>query len=335
MAGLLWSLPPSVFSLIRAVSLSLANLAVAVFSYRLGRRELTPFQTGAFVALLVAFLAFVAAGLMLAPAMAMFLVAVGVFTVTRGRLPIATICLAAVIFFPLHAGKKVMREEYWVRGQGVQPWDFPEYYARWFVYGFERIPQTFSGDPTSKSKQTSLVERSSVVQMLLLVQAKSPGEKSFLYGRSYAIIPELLIPRILNSNKIWSHEGTYILSIHYALQTRKASRRTTIGFGLLPEAYANFGYLGVVGLALVLGAGCGLVTRWSMHVPMASLRGLFSLLVLALVIQTEHTAGVIVSSLFQGGMTLIGFSLLTMKTQTLSVAPPVSPARPLLQRVVS
>jgi hypothetical protein len=316
LSGWFASLSPSVYSLIRAVSLSLAVLASTILSYRLGRRELSSTQAAVFLVLLMVYLLATAAGLMLAPAVVTTLVAAGVFTIARGRVPLVPLAIAFVVFSVLHVGKGPMREAYWSKNRTLQPWEYPEFFGRWVALGVTRLPDSLSAERKTKEKSTSLLERASVVQMLLRVQSQSPGEKPFLYGRTYALIPELLIPRVLYSDKVRSHEGTYLLSIYYGLQTRQATNRTTIGFGLLAEAYANFGYPGVVGLALLLGAGLGWVTRWAMQTPLTSFRGLFSLVVLSLAIQTEHTAGVVVSSLFQAFVTLLAFSTLVMTTQS-------------------
>jgi hypothetical protein len=322
LSGLFAAFSPSVYSLIRAVTLSLATLAVTVLSYRLGCRKLSSGQTTVFVVLLGAFLFFNAAGLMLAPAMATLMMAVGTYTVGRGRFPLTLVIVAFAILSILHAGKAQMRKEFWAHRKALLPADYPRFYARWFTFGLTHLPESLSGEPKNRQKKTSLLERSSIVQMLLLVQSKSPEEKPYLYGQTYAILPQLLVPRILYDKKVWSHEGTYILSIHYGLQTRKTTRGTTIGFGLLPEAYANFGFPGVIGLALLLGGGYGLATRWSLHVPVASFRGLFALLMLALAVRTEHTAGVLVSSLFQASVTLMGLALFLMRRQPLLASQP-------------
>src|SRR5206468_2846385 len=83
------------------------------------------------------------------------------------------------------------------------------------------------------------------MQLLLFVQAASPDDVPFMDGETYAILPTLLVPRILMPNKPASHEGTYLLNIHYGIQTRDDTAKTTIGFGLLNEAFANFGYIGI------------------------------------------------------------------------------------------
>jgi hypothetical protein len=335
-AGLFWSLSPSVYSLIRAVSLGLATLAVTVMSYRLGMRELTRGDATVFVILFVVFLIVSAAGLMLAPAGAMFLISIGTFTVGRGRFPLTAAACGVVAFAILHAGKAPMREEFWLHKRVLMPGQYPGFYARWISHGIARL----SGEPFHARRRRgkppeeppSVLDRSSVVHMLLRVQKLSPEEKPFLYGRTYAIIPELMIPRVFYQEKAWSHEGTYILAVHYGLQTRKATRVTTIGFGLLAESYANFGFAGVIALSIVVGAGLGLATRWCMHVPVTSFRGLFAMVLLGLCVRTEHSAGVTMSSLFQGMAVLFALGLCFMRAQTLVAVTPTP--RKLVQPVL-
>lgn len=146
-----------------------------------------------------------------------------------------------------------------------------------------------------------------------MAQDKTPRDVPYLFGGSYAIIPQLLIPRFLNSTKIRSHEGTYLLNIHYGLQTREEAYKTTIGWGLLNEAYANFGLLGCVGLAVILGAGYGQATRWRMNTPLLSSRSLFTILLISYASQSEYSAGVYVAAMFQSVVPLVVVSLLFMK----------------------
>ena len=84
-----------------------------------------------------------------------------------------------------------------------------------------------------------------------------------------------------------SHEGTSLLNIHYGLQRREDTRTTTIGWGIFNEAYGNFGYAGLIGLALIVGATLGAYARWTRDVPELSVRFLIAVVVLALAFQTE------------------------------------------------
>jgi hypothetical protein len=74
---------------------------------------------------------------------------------------------------------------------------------------------------------------------------------------------------------------------------------------LVPEAYANFGYLGVVALAVFLAIFYSWMTNISTGVPMTSLRFVLGLLILAAATKAD-TMGVFITSQFQG---IVGVSL--------------------------
>jgi hypothetical protein len=194
----------------------------------------------------------------------------------------------------------------------VQPWDYPAWYSEWIGYSIEYLNKK---NDQIKPKKQSFSERSSLIHLLLMAQDKTPRDVPYLQGKTYAIIPQLLIPRFLNANKIRSHEGTYLLNIHYGLQTRKATLTTTIGWGLLNEAYANFGLLGCAGLAVVLGAGYGQATRWSLHTSLLSSRSFVAVLLMGYSFQTEFSAGVYVAALFQSLVPVLIITLVFMKVQ--------------------
>ena len=135
----------------------------------------------------------------------------------------------------------------------------------------------------------------------------------FMYGDTYVIVPELLIPRIFYPDKPISHEGTSRLNIHYGFQTREQTETTTLGFGLLNESYANFGLIGMALLAVTMGAYYGWVERWAAAVPLLSLRGLFAITVVSFSFQTEFAAGVYAAALSQSLVALLGLSMFVVR----------------------
>src|SRR4029077_14865218 len=157
------------------------------------------------------------------------------------------------------------------------------------------------------------IERASLMQLLLYVQLMTPDQVPYMDGETYAIVPEGLVPRIFDPGKPASHEGTYLLNIHYGFQTREATATTTIGFGLLNEAYANFGYAGVLLLSLVLGVYYGGVSRWAQVAPVLSLRSLFAIVVANNTFQTEYSASVYVAALFQATCALAAIAIIFMR----------------------
>jgi hypothetical protein len=146
------------------------------------------------------------------------------------------------------------------------------------------------------------------------VQKKSPDEVPFLNGLTYEPIPRLLIPRILDDQKGISHAGNVLLTVNYGVQTIEQTQTTSIYWGLIPEAYANFGYLGVAGLGVVLGLFYGYVTNLTVGVPLTSLRFVLGLLIMGAATKAD-TMGVFVTSQFQGIVGVSMAALVLMRRQ--------------------
>jgi hypothetical protein len=319
----------NVFSAVQSVALNLLLLCSTVLSYRGGQRELGVFDWTVYITLFVVTLMVMSVGMVLNQALSATLVAMGVFTISRGRIPFVALGIAFLVFSILHVGKWSMREKYLEHSyRAMNLEDIPLRYVEWVGYGVEELPTTLAGEKYSRRRRQSLVERGSLLQMLLLVQTKTPEYKEFLGGSTYTIIPGLLVPRFIDPKKKRAHEGTYMLAMYYGLQDRKATLRTTIGFGPLAEAYANFSYTGVIGLALVMGSLYGLGTRWSLNAPITSLRGLFALLLLGTTVAVEYSAGVFVTALVQGSAVLCVLALVAMRPQPTADVPARPAPRP-------
>jgi hypothetical protein len=303
-------------SLIRGTILGLTGLSVFVLSYRSGTRELSETKSSIFFALIACYIITSAASLILISALSIVFLAAIAFVLGRQKVPWLPIILVLICLLPLHYGEREMREKYWGGRElhPVQPWEYPAWYAEWIGYSFNDLNATTS----DKAESESIVERTSLIHLLLMVQTETPKDVPYLSGQTYSIIPSLLVPRILNKNKIRSHEGTYLLNIHYGLQNRRDTLRTTIGWGLLNEAYANFGLSGCAGLAIILGAVYGQATRWSMNTPLLSSRSLFAVLLMSFAFQSEFSAGVYVAALFQSLVPLGVITVVFMKVHSSS-----------------
>jgi hypothetical protein len=311
-----------VFSAIRSAILGLNALAAFVLGYQLGSKKLSNWQAQLFIVLLIAYMITNAVTLTLVGAASAFIAATIAFIIGGKKIPVIPIVIFLVCFTLLHYGKGDMRTKYWTKGTTVTLWEYPAFYSEWLEYSFDYVNNR---DYLSQSKQkSSLVERSSVIQMLLLAQDKSPQAVPYLHGKTYSILPQLLIPRFLDENKIRSHEGTIRLNVHYGLQTRQQAENTTIGWDLLSESYANFGLLGSIGLAIFLGTFYGQCTRWSSNAPIFSAQSLFSVLIMTFTFQTEWTAGVYVASLFQSSIVVLAIVVFLMKNFKVVSLPVVS-----------
>jgi hypothetical protein len=305
------------FAIIRGVILGLSALGTFVLAYRTGTKELSKQQSQLFVCLLVALMVTGSVGLLLVSAASQFVIAAFAFVIGRKKVPLLPIVIVLICLSFLHYGKDNMRGKYWFGDHStlVQPWDYPAWFSEWTGYSWEYLSRNKDDISASNSgEKASFAERSSVIQLLLLTQSQSPEKIPYLYGETYAILPQLLIPRFLDSQKIASHEGTYILNIHYGLQTREDTAKTTIGWGILAESYANFGLFGCGGLAIVLGLLYGQVSSWSINAPVLSAKYLFAIIIMTLAFQTEFSAGVYVAALFQSTISLGGVAVLFMKS---------------------
>lgn len=308
-SGVWFSIIPGVFSIIRAALFGLSSVGIFVLAYRWGRREMDTARIAAFVGSLALYLVSQLITLFLITAIVATVLALAAFVFGRRELPWKSALLALCLFSVLHAGKADMRERYWYpEPLPIQVWHFPVLAIEWLGAGLQAMATAAPDDESQP-----LYERLSLVHLLLKVQEESPDEIPYLHGESYAVIPYLLVPRVLNPEKLAAHEGTTILNVHYGLQTREDTEKTTIGWGLVNEAAANFGLLGIVVLAVLIGIAYGWVTRIALGMPVLSLRTLIAITFAAFAAQTEFTAGVYVSALFQSLVSLFAMSFVFME----------------------
>ncbi len=236
-------LPQGSFSILRSMQ-DAAKLATGfVLGYAIGGRYIAGAKTvfvvcgwiWLFTLSLASLLLSSAAGLTIAIAAGLYL--------GSGRIPWKyMICvLTAVSFF--NYSKHEMRAKYWENRIGsLQLQDMPKYFGEWSLLTVEKM----FGDQVTKrrDKTQGLLERVSTLQMLLYVQRMVQSQSAtVLNGATYAMIPELLVPRVLWPNKPRTHEGQVLLNTHFRQQTRSETFVTYIAWGLIAEAYGNFGSL--------------------------------------------------------------------------------------------
>jgi hypothetical protein len=317
---LLDTLDAPVLSILRAIVIALSNLAIYILAYRWGRRALTPLRRAGCAMLFVAVMVSTLPSALMVGALSYGLMALIGFSLGRGRLPWMTLAALAGVALFLQGGKEALRDKYWYGANAVPLalGDYPALLSDWIRFSFDRLgenptPVAASAPVTSGGESQSLLQRASLLQLFLRIQQMSPDPVPYLHGRTYAIIPGLLVPRAFNGQKARTHLGTYMLAIHYELQTTDDTLTTTIGFGLINEAMANFGYPGCAGLGVALGIFYGTIARWSAGYPLHSLRYLFAILVLSVSFQNEFSAGVYVTTLFQGSCALLLFAVPVMR----------------------
>ncbi len=298
-------IPHDLEGVIRAVCFGVGIIATFVQSRRWGMGELVHHEKITLVVQLIIQILLSWAALFLVQGISILLLTVLGYVSGSKKLPILPLAIAMPIIAILHIGKAPMRQKYWEQGAPMPSsiTELPAFFSEWVGYGI---------DPELEKKQeresNKLLERSSLIHLLCLIISKTPEQVPYLMGETYQQIPGQFVPRFFNPNKDPGHISTYTLSIHYGLQTAEDTR-TTIGFGMVNESYANFGVFGIIGLAIFLAGFFRYISGWAAESPIMSYPGMFMVVLMAWSFQTEAPMSMWLSSLFQATVVVIGVPL--------------------------
>jgi hypothetical protein len=228
------------------------------------------------------------------------------FVIVSKRVPWAVALVGLLAVTLLHAGKAEMRKNYWEEGNnfvsGYSIAMFPNLMVEWVRAGIVGL--------TSDAEVTDALGRASLVHMLLRAQRLTPDSVAYLDGETYALLPQMLVPRFLDPDKLTSQAGMNLLNIHYGLQSERDTTTTAVGWGLVPEAFANFGYSGVIVLGFLIGGLCGTLTRWSAKASAVSLPSLFALAAMVNMINMEADLSNLVTSMAQSAGAMLALFFL-------------------------
>jgi len=234
------------------------------------------FITGLLVSIASGFL--VTAGLIL-------VVAALAYIQGKGRIPWVAVLVVLGIFSFLNLGKGTMRELYWARnaaGVNLTTSNILDIYETWLSASWRVL--VGEGD---QRRGGSLLERANLIQMQTLVINRTPDELPYLMGATYLQTPDQAIPRILWPDKPTGNVSNNTLSIYYGVQRDSETRSTSISFGLLAEAWANFGWWGILGLGVLFGAAMRLLSRLCYRLPDTALLSLVSVIPLGWAVAIE------------------------------------------------
>jgi hypothetical protein len=290
------------FGLFRSISLTTTTLACFVLGHSRGKGTLQGPKWVAGVSLMFIIVLLSWMSLFLVGGMIFCLAAVLGYVITSKRLPLAFISAASVAIIVLHAGKDDMRYKYWGEDQSyhtaeISVTDAPEMMMEWVEGGLSRI---FSG-----KYYDSAIDRASLLHLLLRVQRLTPDYVPFLGGASYAVLPDMLVPRFLDPDKIASQAAMNMLNVRFGFQTSEGTQKTAIGWGLIAEAYANFGHVGVIAVAIVLGLLAGALESWSAGARLISMPGVVTVAILMQLINVEADAAGLATSTFQSVLVVL------------------------------
>jgi hypothetical protein len=308
-------IPYQINGLVRAVCLGLGMLSVFYFSSQLGEGRISRGERLLLVACILLQMVFNCATLMIVSSISLLVLAVIGYVSGGRRLPVIVLSVSIPLFALLHNGKQTLREKYWDQATGARQTptltQLPSFYVEWFHAGL--VPGSRADGQEPAGMTAGLLDRSSMIQMLCLVTDCTPYRQPYLGGETYADIPGQFVPRILWPDKPSAHVSTTRLSIYYGLQDEDATNWTTIGFGLIAEAYANFGYIGILGLGCFLGF---LYKQAAVRIggsPLLSGAGMIMVMLSAWSFQTEFTMSIWIVSLVQACLASILFPMAIRK----------------------
>ena len=321
LTGVLYAvLPEGSFSLIATLISAAGACGFFLVAMFVGSRDVSAAGQIVFWTLLVGDCFISASGFLLSATTALVAsVLIGLFW-SSGRMPWRYLIVVVSVLSFLNLGKFTMRETYWTP-EGDQPQftlgEMPHHYAEWIQASYEAIVPAGPGgmardDHDKRPKAQSLLERINNLQNLLFViDAIDAGHIAPLQGATYTLIPPLLMPRILWPDKPRTHEGQILLNVHFGRQELDSTLQTYIAWGLLAEAYGNFGaVLGTLLLGAVMGIACAWLENFTTHKLLLSLEGFISFtLLLGIMGSFEMVASVLITSVFQSVMVLIAASI--------------------------
>jgi hypothetical protein len=287
---------------LRAAFFGIGIITLFIQGRRWGQGDLSYQEKTSYIINLVLQVIFNFATLYLIIGLSLIVLALLGYITSSKRRPILVIAIILPVIALLHNGKTAMREKYWGKEDTFIPslTDLPGFFAEWIQDGLDLHQKV---GITQK-----LIERTSLFQIICLVVDNTPDRLPYLNGLTYGQIPGQFVPRFFWPEKPVGHISTYTLSIYYSLQREEDTEKTTIAFGLLAEAYANFGFYGVGLLAAVFAFGLKKYSLWASQSPILSYAGLVLVLLMAWSFQTELTLSIWLSSLFQAVVAVLGMA---------------------------
>ena len=291
-SGLLYQMLPGslwrLFPVIRTIS-----DAAALFGALIGGLCLSPFprspRTVLYWSLLLSIFFLSIADVLLSAATGLILATAVGQALGKARFPWLFLLAAFSLLGFLNQGKFVVRENYWDPESNTTKLavsQLPSFYLDWASASAENlfgtsdgptIPTTRTNNGPVKINGQSLLERIDNFQILsYVIEAVEEKDMPVLAGKTYSLIPPLLIPRFLWADKPRTHEGQIMLNLHFKRQkTVEETEKTYIAWGLLPESIGNFGaYFGPILLGLGMGLIMGLLERFSYRKEIFSIEGI-------------------------------------------------------------
>jgi hypothetical protein len=312
---------------VRSIAVTLTSLACYLTGFARGSGLLTGQRWFAALAGFLLVTALSMSGLFLVGGAVNIAAALLGYVLAAKRIPWIMLGSVFAVLSILNAGKLNIRTAYWDRDsqslKNASITQVPGMMVDWFAAG---VGGTVSNALGSRQRESaSLLERTSLLHMVLAVQEATPSIIPYLEGGTYALLPSMLVPRFLEPDKTESQAGLNLLSVRYGRQRAEDTYKTTLGWGMVAEAYANYGNPAVIMVGVLLGAFCGMLMRLSATAGPLSLAMLIAIAsTLALCNLELDVSGLVVSMLQTYGGILLFSALPRVVKRRSAPAMPLS-----------
>jgi hypothetical protein len=285
------------------VLLAATSVSCFLLGHAAARRYIRGGRLAAAVSLLAAIVVLSWSTLFLAEGTIYVLAAMFGYVVTSRRIPWTTFAIVGAIVTVLHAGKGEIRQRYWDANTntvgGMSVTHVPVIMADWAITGFETIA---SGNDYSVA-----IDRASLLRLLMQVERLAPDYVPYVDGETYSYLPYMLVPRFIQEDKLFSQASMTLLNIRFGFQTAQSASVTAIGWGLIAEAYANYGNIAAVLVGMFIGFFTGLLTRWSDGAAILSAPTLVTIAAMLILVNAEADFSYLFTNLFQGCAAILIF----------------------------
>lgn len=266
---------------------AMGGVSVVCLFYRNGRGQLGYLeQTLAFVGLVVGVAASFVSGFLVGGAYVMG-ASLLAYTLGRKRVPVFALVFCVLLLGFLHLGKADYRTAARSEATGYTeaPTSFTAAYSLWFRVSWLALTES----STESSDRLAILERTSLIQLLAQAMETIPDKEPFLRGETYFMIPELLVPRVFWPDKPRGTRPTELLGIHLGIQSEEGSDTTGISVGAPAEGWMNFGWLGLAGAGVFLGAFFGFPASFSRQFEPQKVGWLVSSIFFVMCVDLEHS----------------------------------------------
>lgn len=228
------------FSAIVQLATSQFNVAIVLLAYLAYSKDQRNVRVllGLYAAVLFAFLTGLTTGMLESALMPLVLLLTVRWHATR-RVPWFALLAGFLLFLLLNPAKIEYRREVWY---GTQEHSLGERLQIWSEILIEQVEDTVNYGTGEETMRDSLA-RFDLVHKFAYVREMTPVYLPYYRGETYSYFLYSWVPRLLWPNKPFATNANDRIDIDYRL--RLPWQGANISIGQLPEAYVNFGVIGI------------------------------------------------------------------------------------------